>query len=155
VSEAGSRPKIRWIVALVGMLVVPIGGLVWAAVGGGGGSPSSETIEAEDGADVASDGETDEGATTKSGTKKKKKKKSKSKSASRSGGRKATHEAAACCEALRKAGSEDPEVSNRPTYLAAAASCESSPTAKRALSSVRSIVEGSRHELPSECKEDE
>jgi len=154
VSDTGSRPKIRWIVALVGMLVVPIGGLVWAAVGGGGGaSASDETFEAEDG---TGDGG-DETSPSKPGKKKKKSSKAKKAgtSTSRSSGRKATHSAAPCCEALRAAGSEDPDVSNRPTYLAAAAACESAPTAKRALSSVRSIVEGSRHELPSECKDDE
>jgi hypothetical protein len=154
VEGAGSRPKIRWIVALVGMLVVPISGLVWAAVGGGGGASSTdETIEAEDGAD---DEAADEGGTGKPAKKPKKKKKpKKATTTSRAGARKATHDAAPCCEALRAAGNEDPDVSNRPTYLAAASACESAPTAKRALTAVRSIVEGSRHELPSECKADE
>lgn len=146
-----SRTKIVWIVALVGMLVVPIGGLVWAAVGSGGAAATDETIEAEDAAD---DESADEGATGK-GAKKPKSKKPKKPKKSKAGARKATHDAAPCCEALRTAGNEDPEVKNRPTYLAAASACESAPTAKRALSAVRSIVEGSRHELPSECKDDE
>ena len=100
----------------------------------------------------------DEGGTGKAAKKPKSKKSKKSKkgtTTSRAGARKAAHEAAPCCEALRTAGNEDPDVSNRPTYLAAASACESAPTSKRALSAVRSIVEGSRHELPSECKDDE
>lgn len=155
VEASGARTKILWIVALVGLLVVPIGGLVWAAVGHGGTSSTDESIDAEDGGD---EGSGDDGSSTNKPGKKKKKSKSKSKkgtTTSRVGARKATHEAAPCCEALRTAGNEDPEVSNRPTYLAAASACESAPTAKRALSAVRSIVEGSRHELPSECKEDD
>ena len=109
------------------MLVVPIGGLVWAAVGHGGSASTDETIEAEDGGDEEADDTTT--TTSKSG-KKKKSKSSKSKSkkgttTSRAGARKATHDAAPCCEALRAAGNEDPEISNRPTYLAAASACES------------------------------
>lgn len=154
VEGSGSRAKIVWIVALVGMLVVPIGGLVWAAVGGhGGSSGDEESIEAEDGGDEPED----EGSTSNKPAKKKKKSKKSKKgtTTTRVGQRKASHEAAPCCEALRAAGNEDPEVANRPTYLAAASACESAPTAKRALSAVKSIVEGSRHELPSECKEDD
>jgi cytoskeletal protein RodZ len=145
------RPKIRWIVALVGMLVVPLGGLVWAAVGSG---PAGETTDGETSASAETD---EEAGSTASGATKKKKKKKKSKStkAPKSGpkttGRKPLHDDTACCEALRAAWAEDDDIAKRPTFLAAASACEAAPTKARARAQVKSIVEGSKMDLPSAC----
>ncbi len=150
-SEPGSRPPIRWILALVGMLVVPIAGLAWAAFSGG---PPDVTAES-DGETAASDepDEEAEATTSTSGAAKSKKKKSKKKKKPKAGSKKVLHKAAPCCEALRKAGREEPDVSKRPTFLAAASACEAAPTSAKAMTQVKSIVEGSRLELPSECSD--
>jgi hypothetical protein len=157
VSETGVRPKIGWIVALVGMLVVPLGGLVWAAASsvssGGPDETAEEEIAAED-----EDGTDGTGTTTPSKKKKKsakkKTKKTKKGTSTVRGAQKATHELAGCCEALRTAGREDDDISKRPTFLAAASACEAAPTAARAKTQVRSIVLGSRAELPAACSDE-
>ena len=139
------------------MCIVPLAGLVWAAVGGPG-SASEETSgdETSEEASAEADGEESASTTTSSSkAKNKKRKKTSSKASSRTGARKVAHEAAACCEALRTAGREEPDVSKRPTYLAAASACEAAPTEARALTQVKSIVAGSRLEVPSECQSSE
>jgi hypothetical protein len=133
------------------MCVVPLGGLAWAAFGGAGGG--DETAEAT--AETAGEAEassSDDASTSAKSARKKARKKRKGASSAR-GTRKVSHAAAACCEALRTLGRETDDVTKRPTYLAAASACEAAPTEARARTQVRSIVEGSRLELPSACQE--
>lgn len=135
------------------MCVVPLGGLVWAAVGGGSGETTEATAEtSETGAEAEGD-ETSTGTAAKPKKKKRKKRKKATPSAAR-GTRKVLHEAGACCEALRAAGRDASDVTQRPTFLAAASACEAAPTEARARTQVRSIVEGSKLDLPSECQTD-
>ena len=138
------------------MCIVPLAGLVWAAVGGPGGAEETAAgDETSEEAGAEADGEESASTGSSSKARKKKRKKTSSKASSRTGARKVAHEAAACCEALRTAGREEPDVSKRPTYLAAASACEAAPTEARALTQVKSIVAGSRLEVPSECQSSE
>ena len=133
-SRAPSKSR-RWIwVALpvVGLSIVPLVGLVYAATAsfGKASAESGEDAEAADG-----------------GPGKKGKARTKTSKASP---KPRTDGAAECCAKLRELGKTAP-LDARATYLSAAQACESAPDEDRALKIARSNVQTAKHELPDEC----
>lgn len=135
-SRAPVRSR-RWLwvaLPIVGLSIVPLVGLVYAATATFGKASA-------EGADEDEEGSVDGGAGKKG---KARTKTSKAAPKPRSDG------AAECCAKLRELGKTAP-LDARATYLSAAQACESAPDEDRALKIARSNVQTAKHELPEEC----
>jgi hypothetical protein len=140
-SRGHERTKFGWLriaLPIVGLLLVPSVGLIYAATATFGKS------EGETGADeevVGADG---------GRTKRTKAAKGKSTGAGKGTTKPRTDGAASCCEKLRELGKTAP-IDARGSYLSAAQACEAAPDEDRAFRIARSNVQTAKHEVPEEC----
>lgn len=140
-SRGHGRTKWGWLriaLPIVGLLVVPSFGLIYAATGSFGKSAEGEAGAEEE--VVGADG----------GRSKRTKPKGKSTGAGKGTTKPRTDGAAECCQKLRELGKTAP-IDARATYLSAAQACEAAPDEDRAFRIARSNVQTAKHEVPEEC----